>query len=361
MGGKRPFGGGGQFVGKRPFTTHKEIMYMAQMPIEIAEIGLQGLVELQQAIGIANHLQEEFIYINLANTGKNAFSALAYRSAKVSELMDSLEAMRKELKGYHPFTVAFVNSELRGEKLSNLFGSYRAKQGVAVVTIHNVEGPIVPEGRMTAYFLYYLARCSLKFVVPNHKNHQDTRECLYDQMIYKKDILKSMKANSICDECRQVMLSSSGGVSSNQLQAIDLLLKRAAELLQRDVIDEIDKPTLPGRNKREAITNDRSHAMLHYFAEKDTRQFFWGYSSAIFILYLVLIWLVLSFGWNVMEPFTYFIGGAALIGSYFYFGITQREWTPAGIYQSYLDRRLQHYLTQFDLDAVEIPSVLGNG
>ena len=45
-----------------------------------------------------------------------------------------------------------------GQKFSNLFGSHRAEDGLAVATTANVADIIVPGDRMVAYILYYLAR-----------------------------------------------------------------------------------------------------------------------------------------------------------------------------------------------------------
>jgi hypothetical protein len=45
-----------------------------------------------------------------------------------------------------------------------------------------------------------------------------------------------------------------------------------------------------------------------------------------------------------MEPWTYFIGGTATLGSYFYFIVTRREVSPKAIYSQIVEsRKLRNY------------------
>ncbi len=310
---------------------------MAQMPIEIAEIGEMALDELRKAVQIANAVQNDFIYVNLVETNENVFSKLSYRRATTDQLMSKIEEAREGLRGYHPFIVAFVDSEFDG----NLFGSTWAKKGVAVVTTHNVETLIIPKGRMSAYFLYYLARCTTKFLVPTHRNHTDTRECMYDLMLLKTDILKSMRANSICDTCREKLLSINGGISSSQLQSINQMLEAAGKLLNNEFFPQLQSED--ALSERTQVDQQSIETIISYCADHDTKRFFGLCFGFIFLFFLGLAFLVISLGWDVIEPWTYFLGIVAPIISYFYFALTQKEWTPSAIYQSYLQRRIMFY------------------
>jgi internalin A len=60
--------------------------------------------------------------------------------------------------------------------------------------------------------------------------------------------------------------------------------------------------------------------------------------------YALLAWLTYRFGWDVMEPYTYYVGSAAILISYLYFAFSRREWSPAAIYNQILEtRRLRNY------------------
>lgn len=71
----------------------------------------------------------------------------------------------------------------------------RGLEAMSVRSIANVPNPIIPEERLTAYFLYYLAKASFSFRAPAHKNHPDERRCPYDQKVNKLAIIESMRAS----------------------------------------------------------------------------------------------------------------------------------------------------------------------
>ena len=80
-------------------------------------------------------------------------------------------------------------------------------------------------------------------------------------------------------------------------------------------------------------------------SEKETKRGLWIYFGALSAILVGLAILTIKFGWNTMEPWTYFIGGAATLGSYAYFAITQRELAPGAIYEQLLEsRKKKNYL-----------------
>ena len=142
-----------------------------------------------------------------------------------------MEGIRTEVRGYHPYLIAAIDSELEGNRFGNLFGSHRADKGVAVFTTSLVLDVIIPPDRMVAYFIYYLARYSLSFFAPNHKNHDDSRGCIFDRKIAKHDIIKSMRACALCDECRRNLVSGDGMLSASQFSALERLFTLAGRIL----------------------------------------------------------------------------------------------------------------------------------
>jgi len=205
---------------------------MARMPIEIINIGRPSTVDIEQAISIANSVQDEFSYSLLSLVDAQSFRVLAYQRATAGDFLDSMEDRKAYIRGFHPFLIAVVDTELEGKHYGNLFGSHRAEKGVAVATISNVENLVVPQGRMAAYFLYYFARFTLSFIAPSHRNHEESKECVFDRKVNKLDIRKSMKSRPICDECRNALLTGESSLTPAQFESLDTLFGMSGEILE---------------------------------------------------------------------------------------------------------------------------------
>jgi predicted nucleotide-binding protein len=218
---------------------------MAQMPIEIIEVGNIPNEWVSPALSLANSLQNEFIYLRLPETDAQHLQMYAFDRIKAPEFMDSMEQIRNNLRGYHPHLLAFIDAKLDGEDYSNIFGSSRAEKGIGVLTIANVPDIIIPVGRMTAYFLYYLARYTLRYIVPSHENHEDSRGCLYDRKVNKLDILNSMRARSFCDKCRKSLLSGQTTLSPKQFIALEKIFDMCGKIVDGTLEKQENKKSLP--------------------------------------------------------------------------------------------------------------------
>lgn len=279
---------------------------MAQMPIEIARISANYDYETHEAIRLANAVQGHFSFTELSPEKNISFAPLSFRQAKVSDVMNQIEKARDALRGYHPHLVIITDTNLYGDRFGNLFGSTRANRGVALVTTSDVEEYIIPKGKMISYFLYYLARSTLKFIAPNHKNHDDTRECLFDMMLNKLDIKLSMKENAVCDECRQKLLEYEGGISGAQLKAVDRMLALSGYLLTNDSFPA-DLVQHPNQRDANAANHDfvkkpdefeRAKKFMDSLASRDTRRV--GILILVLMILLLtgLVWLNNIIGWD---------------------------------------------------------------
>jgi len=208
---------------------------MAQMPVEIVEVGSLAAFGVSRALSIANSLQREFLYVKLEESHARGLQIHAFQRMKTREFLDSMEEFRARIAGYHPFLIAFVDAYLEGEDYVNIFGSDRPADGLAVFTIHGVPRIIIPPDRMTAYFVYYLAKATLCFLAPEKKNHDDTRGCAFDRKINKPDIVESMRARALCDRCRKQLLNRSRAISAFQLDAIDRMFQISGDILEGKV------------------------------------------------------------------------------------------------------------------------------
>jgi len=218
---------------------------MAKLPIEIIQISdaFQFSKELNEAIELANFLQNEFIFQMLPSSEGSHFSFLSFNNGMAEEIMDNMEKIRAKIKGFHPFLLLVMDTNLDGKEFANLFGSNRAEKGLGVMTVFNVPETIIPRDKMVSYFLYYFAKYSLSFIIPSHKNHNDAKKCIYDRKIYKVDILQSMRARAFCDDCRRILLSTESTLTPNQFSALDKIFDEAGKKLEK-YIKQQKKPSL---------------------------------------------------------------------------------------------------------------------
>lgn len=204
---------------------------MANVPIEVVVIGNHELSFVPIAIELVNAEQIEFKFELAPENISSHMQMHAYEQIKVREFFDQLEGMRKTIRGYHPFVIAAVDSYLVGQDYANLFGNHRAVNGLAVVTTNQVAETIIPSDRMAAYFVYYFARYALSFMFPEHRNHEDTRDCVFDQKVQKQDLIGSMRARALCDECRRTLVTHEGMLSASQFNALEKLFNLAGKIL----------------------------------------------------------------------------------------------------------------------------------
>jgi len=213
---------------------------MARMPIDVVDIGDVQTEALVRAIDTANSLQSEFFFARLTEHDADPFRMHSFNRILASEFLCNMESLRKQIGGYHPFLIAIVDADMDGDELRNLFASNDSSKGLGLVSIANVEKIIVPAGRLAAYILYYLAHQVLGFLVPNHKNHSDTRNCVFDRKIFKMDLLKSMRERALCNSCRTALLQS-GTISARQLAALDVLYGASGKLLRETNVSNSPK------------------------------------------------------------------------------------------------------------------------
>ena len=201
------------------------------MPIEVIDIGGVNRSEVTRAVMLTNRCQGEFRYFRMQDQYAVELRRYAFRNMTTDFFLKNMEDFRRSMRGFHPFMIAFVDAPLKGKHLGNLFGSSWKNVGLAVVTTANVPDHIIPCNLMVAYFVYYLARYTLSFVCPNHKNHDETRNCVFDHKIQKLDILKSMGSRALCDKCRESLLSGKASISGSQMEALEAIVSLSGKII----------------------------------------------------------------------------------------------------------------------------------
>ncbi len=210
---------------------------MSKFPIDIICFDQKHECEIETALLIANSIQSDFVFTKCSNELLTKFNLIHYDKNDSSEFFDNAESIKKDLTGYYPFLLFFSGNPITSEKWSNLFGSFRAEKGMAIITSKNVPDLIIPKDKMIAYYVYYFARVLIKFLFVGKYNHANPSKngCLFDFMKHKLDILKSMRPNAICDECKKEIRQHETKLSASQFNSIDRLLTKSGQLLNEEL------------------------------------------------------------------------------------------------------------------------------
>lgn len=209
---------------------------MAKLPVEIVRIGNHFNKEIEEAVSLIDNIQKEIQFSILPNSDEEKFQVLDFKQADANELLEKIKKIRGDLKGFHPYLIVVSNIFLSGEEYTNLFGEAHPEDGVAIFTFNNVPEIIIPTDKIKSYIAYYIARYTFNFLIPNHRNHNETRECVFDTKIQKKDLIKSMKAGAICDDCRTTVMSPNYNISASQFASLNLIFGKVEELYTKDTV-----------------------------------------------------------------------------------------------------------------------------
>jgi nucleoside phosphorylase len=172
--------------------------------IEILSVGGDFDAEIEEAAQMLNGVQDQFRFhlppIRLSTWGRSHFKAEHY----TEEVFQFLENYLDFAKGGRRYVIGVIDQKLRSDRLGNLFGSHRAENGVAVVTLRDW----VSFTESSRQFLcYYLIRYSLSFLNPALRSHKETRDCFFDRKILKTDIQKSLVSGRLCPEHKEQLAS----------------------------------------------------------------------------------------------------------------------------------------------------------
>jgi hypothetical protein len=176
---------------------------------------------LMSAADCLNGLQAEFEFRPTAERLRTTATVFRQDKYVSTEIWKFLEDHRAHYGGNRPYIIGFVNAPLESPSLENLFGSHRAGNGFAVVTLHNSAQYVKEEKR---YCCYYLIRYAMSFVNPTIKSHNDPARafCYFHKKIAKLEIRISMDSGRLCDSCAQQVVDPPGRakVSAEEVEAL---------------------------------------------------------------------------------------------------------------------------------------------
>lgn len=159
---------------------------------------------IQSACESLNKVQDEFIY-SIPNERLRE-SAYLYQKEKYDsvDVLRWLENYRTQAGGNRPYLIIVLDGILYSSKsgLTNLFGNAISSKGLAVFTVHSFDQFLHDKVR---FCRYYMVRYTLSFLEPKAKSHKETRGCIFDKKIFKKDLLLSLETGNICQPCRDIL------------------------------------------------------------------------------------------------------------------------------------------------------------
>lgn len=173
-------------------------------PIEVISIGeIDCYDDIIPAVDLLNSAQREFYFTVSPSRLRGASFRIMPRNAYgyyTEDIFEYLSDYKRTAQGYRPFLIGVIDGKLRSDRLGNLFGSHRAEQGYAVVTMHDLK--CFTDSRLR-YLCYYLIRYALSFVEPKIKSHEIPRNCFFDRKLNKLELVTSLNSGNICIDCRR--------------------------------------------------------------------------------------------------------------------------------------------------------------
>jgi nucleoside phosphorylase len=232
-------------------------------PIEILSIGGDFYAEIDHVIPSLNFGQKEFQFLAASQNHREIGQRYVQHTYKTPQIWELLENYRRAAKGYRPFLIAIVNRPLDSPRYRNLFGSHRAENGLAVITLHDHK--LYVES-YRPFLCYYLIRYALSFVCPDLKSHKETRGCFFDFKERKTDLKESLDSGNFCDKCRGALWEKFNQEINVAIQQMIRAMKAARE----HSTDEIQAEALKGQVDVGIITirPDEFEAMLDRFPSR---------------------------------------------------------------------------------------------
>lgn len=228
--------------------------------IEILSFGDDFDAEILEAIDILNAVQSDFEFA-LAPERLRSFGYNFVREEYLTtELWEQLEAYRKAARGPRLYLIAVVAQKLRSHRYKNLFGSHRAADGFAAITLRDWH---FHADSHRSFLCYYFIRYALSFVNPSIKAHVETRDCFFDFKGSKRDLEKSLYSGRICEQHTRELNEALNPETKKSVMEMVSIMKaqhaRSTEALPAETLKEVTQIGII------AIRPDEFRAVLDHF------------------------------------------------------------------------------------------------
>ena len=209
---------------------------MSRFPIDIVNFDEELEYDLETSINISNAIQEDFVFNKADRAMTQKFKLIHLEENDGNEFIENALEIKRNLSGHFPYILFISANPLKADGWSNLYSHAVPEHGISIVTTNKVSEVIIPKTNIKAYFVYYFARTLIKFLLVGKYNHDKPSRngCVFDFMQQKKDILKSMRTNAICDECKREIRKHEKKLSESQYHSLDSLLSKSGQLLKEE-------------------------------------------------------------------------------------------------------------------------------
>lgn len=188
--------------------------------IELMCIGFDGYDLLQSSSRELLRIQQQFTFGFSLKEHQTDGLNLKRDEYEAKEIFEFLNSNRQKHGGKRPYIIAFVDKPLSGLEYNNLFGSHRASEGLAIVTVNDFHQFVKEAER---YCQYYIVRYCLSFINPEIRVHNriEDADCYFHQKIYKPDIRRSMDTGKLCVRCLKQLENPKEGGIGNKLSSAE--------------------------------------------------------------------------------------------------------------------------------------------
>lgn len=208
--------------------------------IELMSVGEDLYPTLEASAASLIAVQHEFLYRLTSPPQRPPGLGFARGDYTSAQIWQFLREQREKFGGNRPYIIAFVNAPLKSDRLSNIFGSHEAAEGLAVVTLHSHHQYVKETERFCSY---YMVRYAMSFVNSHIKAHDDAarRKCYFNKKMHKPEISESMDSGEVCDECQDKLDNATGGsparrLSDDEREALAQMRKVVAGTYPRAVV-----------------------------------------------------------------------------------------------------------------------------
>jgi nucleoside phosphorylase len=231
--------------------------------IEVISVGDNSDPQIGEASQILNAVQEEFKFNLPPETRRRDGAAFLQDEYKTEEVWNFLKDYRAIARGHRPYLIAVIDGKLSSARYTNLFGSHRAEDGLAVITLRDHQRFA---DSFRSFLCYYFIRYALSFVCPELKAHTQTRDCFFDFKGNKKDLEKSLLSGTFCKPCKQVLAKR----FNPEIQDSISKMIEAMKSQHKDSQDTLHASTLKGFTQIGiiAIREDEFSAVLERFDDR---------------------------------------------------------------------------------------------
>jgi predicted acylesterase/phospholipase RssA len=195
------------------------------MEIEILAIKPELYPSIEKACTSLNNVQKDKVFIFKTPPERLKDSLFLERREKYDSdtVFNWLKNYRQSAGGDRRYLILVVDGFLSSTRLSNLFGTVSATDGLAVFTVADFDQFVHDVVR---FCRYYLVRYAVSFLEPTIKSHNDPdrKECIFHKKMNKYELRNSLDSGHICQSCYDQLRPQLNIEINNSLKEMLLLV-----------------------------------------------------------------------------------------------------------------------------------------